>query len=136
MVDTKYYFENVSPGSKKSLGILDDPEVAELDVREERPKGWTSHSVYGHYDSIKPTQVQTLEDEQYLICSDRVWGFVLKAREWGKSSKNVPGLFVNITSGPSSHRKCLTFSVLKMHLEKAVNVSTPAIFLERYWNCE
>jgi hypothetical protein len=86
MVDTKYYFDNVSADSKKVLGVLDDPEAMELDLREERPKGWISNSWYGHYDNIKPTPGRTLEDAQYIICSDRVWGFVLKTREWCKSS--------------------------------------------------
>jgi len=34
-------------------------------------------------DSINPFTVKELTDEQYMICSPGIWGFVTKLRSWG-----------------------------------------------------
>ena len=42
--------------------------------------GQKSKAPFGDYDNIDPNVCESLEDDQYLICSYRIWPLVLKTR--------------------------------------------------------
>ena len=91
MIDTKaYYDENGSQAPRLGLSPrkIDEDIDQEFRVRrvvEEKIEGSPDLTdPYRHYDNIDPYTCESLEPEQYLICDNKVWAFVLKTREWGK----------------------------------------------------
>lgn len=99
MIDTKAYYDEYGSRPPR-LGLTprrtdDDDDEAKLrypkapkhrdDVAEEKIEGSLDFTdPYRHYDDIDPYKCESLEPEQYLICENKVWAFVLKTREWGK----------------------------------------------------
>jgi hypothetical protein len=46
-------------------------------------------SPFAGYDKIDPKEKQELTNNQYLLCSGRVFGFVLQTRSWGELSYSL-----------------------------------------------
>ncbi|KAI9774037.1 MAG: hypothetical protein M1839_001922 [Geoglossum umbratile] len=51
-------------------------------------------SPFAGYDKIDPKEKQELTNDQYLLCSGRVFGFVLQTRSWGKLSYSLISPFI------------------------------------------
>ena len=80
MIDTKYYYE--AHQGRPDIGLAGSDERQESDLAA---GGQKSKVPFGNYDNIDPNVCESLEDDQYLICSYRIWAFVLKTRKWGES---------------------------------------------------
>lgn len=47
-----------------------------------------SQPVYSNWNWIDPKEERTLTDEQYMLCSRVVYGYILKERQWRTSSRS------------------------------------------------
>ena len=82
MIDTKHYYATFEGRPKLGLAGLDERQESDLAAgAEQRQK---SKVPFENYDNINPNVCESLEDDQYLICSYKVWAFVLKTRQWGE----------------------------------------------------
>lgn len=43
---------------------------------------------HSDYDNIIPSETEALTDHQYILCSDQMFGFILKDRTYGTLSSN------------------------------------------------
>jgi hypothetical protein len=86
MLDSKHYYsENYKERPRWMLG--EEMSGPEDDIEYEYKDGLrlkVSTDAYKHFDNIKPSKVEKLTDDQYVLCSRIVRGFVIKQREWGE----------------------------------------------------
>jgi hypothetical protein len=80
MLDSKHYYsENYKERPRRMLG--DEMSGPEDDIEFEYKDGVrlkVSTDAYKHYDGIRPSEVDGLTDDQYVLCSRIVRGFVIK----------------------------------------------------------
>ena len=85
MIDTKHYYETYETSlSKPTVGLQGADERQENDLAERDGPRQKPRVPFDDYDNIDPYTRESLEDDQYLICSYQVWAFVLKIRQWGE----------------------------------------------------
>lgn len=84
MIDTQAYYDE-DGGKPPRFGLAeghDDQDNLAGETKEGHG-AFTDH--YAHYDDIDPYDCESLELDQYLICHFKIWAFVLKTRQWGKT---------------------------------------------------
>ena len=85
MIDMKYFVDTSMVETSK-VGILNDEESPLIDSDGETNEHRKNKDPYKHYDKIVPEACGSLDSQQYMICDDRVWAFVLQTRTIGISS--------------------------------------------------
>ena len=84
MVDTKYFYDS-GEGERVKYGLNEEAERQETDQDEGTGGRRKPKNLFQHYDDIDPATSTSLEPQQYLICYYKIWAFVLKTRQWGKT---------------------------------------------------
>lgn len=97
MIDTKTYYDN-GADERPRFRLIGPGEHQHTDLGEDNDGRRSIKSLYGHYDDvdlkgryahyddIDPHKCKSLDSEQYLVCHNRIWAFVLKTRQWGKAT--------------------------------------------------
>ncbi|CAD6593811.1 MAG: hypothetical protein ASARMPREDX12_007682 [Alectoria sarmentosa] len=81
MIDTKFYYDD-DAGVAPILGLDKPDEHQHIDLGEDNEGRQNIKGRYGHYDDIDPHKCKSMDPEQYLVCHNRIWAFVLKTRQW------------------------------------------------------
>ena len=88
MVDQKFYFDDVDYNSQPEFIKHTEPKSGEDD--EARNEFLDTHAEYFRkWHMLEPKDTANLSPEQYMVCDNVVYAFVLKAREWGMVSIQV-----------------------------------------------
>ncbi|KAL8827476.1 MAG: hypothetical protein Q9170_007000 [Blastenia crenularia] len=89
MADSETYCKNEASGSKPKIGMLSDgvPRAVRqclctVCLKYNTNVDMRKTSKFSEYDDISYDKVEELTPHQYLLCSDSVFAYVLKARRW------------------------------------------------------
>ena len=85
MIDTRSCYNDGADERPRFINI-GAGEHLHTDLGEDNEGRQIIKGRYGNYDDIDPHKCKSMDPEQYLVCHNRIWAFVLKTRQWGKAT--------------------------------------------------